>query len=112
MLGLTQLSLIVTAMVLRDVLKGLSKVDMGRFWDASTKFAIISSYIASRLPYIVYENNRRPIDKDEAYMYGLFQDCGIPIMLNQRPGYKDTLSKENDALEKKFTDAERRGAWP
>lgn len=106
MLGLTQLSLIVTAMVLRDVLKGLSKVDMGRFWDASTKVAIISSYIASRLPYIVYETKRRPIDKDEAYTYGLFQDCGIPIMLNQHPGYKDTLSKANDALDKKFTDIE------
>jgi HD-like signal output (HDOD) protein len=106
MLGLSQLSLIVTAMVLRDVLQGLSKVDMGRFWDASTKVAIISSYIASRLPYIVYENNQRPIDKDEAYTYGLFQDCGIPIMLNQHRTYKDTLGIANESQDRKFTDIE------
>lgn len=106
MLGLSQLSLIVTAMVLRNVLQGLSKVDMGRFWDASTKVAIISSYIASRLPYMVYENNQRPIDKDEAYTYGLFQDCGIPIMLNQHQTYKVTLGIANESQERKFTDIE------
>ena len=49
MLGLSHLSLMVTGMVLRDVLKGMSKLDMGRFWDVSTKVAIISSYIAGRL---------------------------------------------------------------
>jgi HD-like signal output (HDOD) protein len=103
MLGLSQLSLMVTAMVLRDVLKGLSKVDMGRFWDASTKVAIISAYIASRLPYIVYEKKQRTIDKDLAYTYGLFQDCGIPIMLNEHATYKETLGIANQSLTRKFT---------
>lgn len=106
MLGLTQLSLMLTGMVLRDVLKGMCKVDMERFWDASTKVAIISSYIAGRLPYMVYEQKRRHIDKDEAYTYGLFQDCGIPIMLNQHTAYKETLVTANQSLGRKFTEIE------
>ncbi len=106
MLGLSHLSLMVTGMVLRDVLKGIAKFDMARFWDASTKIAIISSYIAGRLPYIAFEHMRREIDKDEAYTYGLFQDCGIPIMLNHYPGYKDKLGLANFARDIKFTDIE------
>lgn len=106
MLGLSHLSLMVTGMVLREVLKGISTVDMGRFWDASSKVAIISSYIAGRLPYIAYEHVRRNIDKDEVYTYGLFQDCGIPIMLSYHPEYKAVLAEANLASDRKFTDVE------
>jgi HD-like signal output (HDOD) protein len=105
-LGLSHLSLMVTGMVLRDVLKGVGQIDMGRFWDASAKIAIISSYIAGRLPYLAYEHMRRQINKDEAYTYGLFQDCGIPILLNRYTGYKETLALANQATDKKFTDLE------
>lgn len=106
LLGLSHLSLIVTGMVLRDALKGMSKVDMGRFWDASSKVAIISSYIAGRLPYIAYEHTRRRIDKDEVYTYGLFQDCGIPVMLSYHPEYKQVLAEANQARDRKFTEIE------
>ncbi len=106
MLGLSHLSLMVTGMVLRDVLKGMSKLDMGRFWDVSTKVAIISSYIAGRLPYISHEHMHRQIDKDEAYTYGLFQDCGIAIMLTYHPEYKETLRLADQSADRKFTEIE------
>jgi HD-like signal output (HDOD) protein len=106
MLGLARLSLMVMGMVLRDSLKGNNQIDMARFWDTSTKVAIISAYIASRLPYMTYEHMRRMIDKDEAYTYGLFQDCGISIMLNYHPGYKETLRLANSTEDKKFTEIE------
>jgi len=80
-------------MVLRDSFIGINRVEMARFWDTSSKVAIISSYIATRLPYISFEHMRRQIEKDEAYTYGLFQDCGIPIMLNYHPAYKETLER-------------------
>jgi HD-like signal output (HDOD) protein len=96
----------VTGMVLRDALKGVSRFDMGRFWDVSSKIAIISSYLASRLPLFAYEHSPRQIDKDEAYTYGLFQDCGILVMLNYHPAYKNTLSIANQAADKKFTEIE------
>lgn len=104
MLGLTQLSLMVMAMVLRDVLKNLSHVEMERFWENSSRVAIISSYIACRLPYIgTSTHKQRQLFKDEAYTYGLFQDCGIPIMLNHYEGYKETLHAANLDAEQKFT---------
>lgn len=106
MLGLSHLSLMVMGMVLRDVLKGMSSVDMGRFWDASTKVAIISSYIACRLPYLAFESMPRQIDKDEAYTYGLFQDCGIPILLLKHASYKDILNTANQSKSRKFTEIE------
>ena len=107
MLGLSSLSLMVASMLLRDVLKQGSHVDMARFWGASTKVAIISSYIACRLPYMaVHGQKQRQIDKDEAYTFGLFQDCGIPILLNQHATYKDTLKLCNQSADRKFTDIE------
>lgn len=105
-LGLSNLSLMVTGMVLREVLKGESRMDMARFWDASTKIAMISSYLAGRLPFFATEHLARRIDKDEAYTYGLFQDCGIAVMLNSHPAYKKTLGIANQAAERKFTDIE------
>jgi HD-like signal output (HDOD) protein len=106
LLGLAHLSLMVMGMALRNVLKMEGQVEMERFWDGSGKVAIISSYIAGRLPYISYEHMRRTIDKDEAYTFGLFQDCGIPIMLSQHAHYKDTLKRANSNSEQKFTDIE------
>ncbi len=110
MLGLSNLSLMVTGMLLRDVLKGGNHIDMGRFWGASTKLAIISSYIACRLPFMAAAEphlaKRRKIDKDEAYTYGLFQDCGIPILCNLHPSYKETLKLSNQTADRKFTEIE------
>lgn len=106
MLGLSRLSLMVMGMVLKDSFKGINRVEMNRFWDSSCKVAIISSYIASRLPYISYEHMHRQIESDEAYTYGLFQDCGIPIMLNYHPEYKETLEVANNSTDKKFTEIE------
>jgi len=106
MLGLVNLSLMVTNMVLRDVLKQINPQELERFWDASSKVAIISAYISERLPYISYEHIRREIDKDEVYTYGLFQDCGILILLKNHPEYKETLALANQACDRKFTEIE------
>jgi HD-like signal output (HDOD) protein len=107
MLGMSQLSLMVMSMVLRDVLKGISHVEMARFWDVSSKVAIISSYISCRLPSIGSAAHKsRQIFKDEAYTYGLFQDCGIPIMLNHYATYKEILSVANQSADKIFTAVE------
>ena len=106
MLGLVNLSLMVSNMLLRDVLKQINPPEMSRFWDASSKVAIISAYIAERLPYISYEHLHRQIDKDEAYTYGLFQDCGILILLKNHPEYKQTLTRANLTKDRKFTEVE------
>jgi HD-like signal output (HDOD) protein len=106
MLGLSHLSMMVMGMMLRDTLKSMGQLDLSRFWDASAKIAIISSYIASRLPYLAFEHVRREIDTDVVYTYSLFQDCGIPILLNHYASYKDTLMLANQTPDKKFTEIE------
>lgn len=107
MLGLSQLSMMVMSMALREILKGENQIEMERFWDVSTRVAIISSYIACRLPYMGSEaNKKRQIFKDEAYTYGLFQDCGIPIMLNHYATYKETLGLANQMPDQRFTAVE------
>ena len=106
MLGLSHLSMMVMGMMLRDTLKGMGQLELSRFWDASAKIAVISSYIASRLPYLAFETVHREIDKDVVYTYSLFQDCGIPILLSRYATYKDTLMLANQSKDKKFTDIE------
>jgi HD-like signal output (HDOD) protein len=106
MLGLSHLAMIVMGMMLRDALKGLAQAEMSRFWDASGKIAIISAYIAGRLPYLAFEQLRRPLDKDVVYTYSLFQDCGIAILLNRYAEYKATLQLANQSADNKFTDIE------
>lgn len=107
MLGLSQLSLMVMAMMLRNVLTGINHVDMSRFWENSSRIAIISSYISCRLPYIgSADHKQRQLFKDEAYTFGLFQDAGIAIMLNHYDSYKETLGMANQTLDEKFTAVE------
>lgn len=96
-LGLTTLSRLVTGMAVRNVFTGGNQVSMERFWDASAKVASVTSYVAKQLP---------GMNKDEAYTFGLLQDCGIPILMQRFPEYKQTLGLANQLLNKKFTAVE------
>lgn len=96
-LGLSTLSRLVTGLVVRNLLSPPGQISMERFWDASAKIAVTSSYLAKQLP---------GMDKDEAYTFGLFQDCGIPVLMQKFPDYKQTLGLANEALDRKFTDIE------
>ncbi len=97
MLGLSMLSRTITGLVLRQAFVSKDAVSMERFWDASARIAIAASFIAKAL---------RGLNKDEAYTFGLFQNCGIPILMQRFPTYKDTLGNANNATDLKFTDVE------
>lgn len=97
LLGLSMLSKTVAGLVLRKVFSDKDQVSMERFWDSSAKLALVTMYIAKKVP---------GIKKDEAYTYGLFQNCGIPILIKRFPDYKQTLDKANNSPEQKFTDIE------
>ena len=81
-LGATNVRNIVTSLVLRNTLSGTASVSLERFWDSSEKVANIASHICSVLP-------RAP--KNEAYTFGIFRDCGIPILMMRFPDYRETL---------------------
>lgn len=97
MLGLSMLSRTVTGLVLRNSFASKDKISMERFWDTSTQAAMSASFLARHLP---------GISRDDAYTFGLFQNCGIPVLMQRFPDYKETLGIANNAPDKRFTEVE------
>ena len=97
MLGLASLSKTITGLVLRNVFSCSDHISMERFWDTSAKFAIATSLISKEVV---------GLNKDDGYTYGLFQNCGIPVLMQKYPDYKSTLSVANSATARKFTEVE------
>lgn len=97
MLGLDASCHAVAAISLRRAFPNSARYE--RFWDSSAKIAVLSRWLAKRLP-------AANVRTDDAYTYGLFRDCGIVIMLRQYPDYGKTLIKANRHCELTFTDIE------
>jgi len=81
LLGISNVKNIVTGLMLKTALNK-NAVSLERFWDSAEKVARISAHIASTLP-------KAPCD--EAYTFGLFRDCGIPLLMQRFSDYKETL---------------------
>ena len=98
LLGLSMLTSIISNLVLRNVfIDKEDQTSMERFWDSSAKFALSTMYLAKKIP---------GLNKDDAYTYGLFQNCGIPVLMQRFPNYKKTLNIANNLSEGKFTSVE------
>ena len=95
LLGMKQVATLAMGLVLRHVEGGGPAMD--RFWDTAEKVALTTSYLAGRL---------RGIGREEAYTYGLFHDCGIPMMMQRYPDYKTVLLQANQAYDEAFTEVE------
>ena len=68
-----------------------------RFWDNSCYTAAASALIARKT------GCARP---ETAYTFGLFHDCGIPLLVKRFPNYKQVLGTANQATGRWFTDVE------
>ncbi|MCX7192378.1 MAG: HDOD domain-containing protein [Proteobacteria bacterium] len=88
-LGLKNLMQIVRGSALQNALGG-EKVHMERFWDRSTFTAVVASHMSAHV---------EGVSREEAYTYGLFHDCGIPILMSKFPDYKETLAASNKSAE-------------
>ena len=93
-LGLKNLLQIVRGSALKNAMGGSGELHMERFWDRSNYTAVAASQIASHL---------HGISRDEAYTYGLFHDCGIPILMQKFPDYKEKLATANKSAEQIIT---------
>ena len=81
-LGLKNVSNIITGLVLRSAIPG-ERLSLERFWDSSEKVAGISAFLGTVIP-------KAP--REEAYTFGLFRDCGIPLLMQRfSANYKETL---------------------
>lgn len=96
-LGLNVASRAIAGLILRKVFPKSPQLE--RFWDASARIARLSGWLAQR----VTQNKLRA---DDAYTFGLFRDCGIPILLARFPGYDGFLAEANRETKLSFTAVE------
>lgn len=79
LLGLKNFNNIILASSLRETLDAQNPV-LEKFWNHSMATALISLHIAKK---VIYPS------VDQAYIAGLFHDCGIPFILKKFPGYSE-----------------------
>lgn len=97
-LGLDVASRAVAGLILRKVFEGAPIME--RFWDASARVARTSGWLACQL------GVRDGVGPDDAYTFGLFRDCGLPILMRRFPDYVSVLGEANADRERVFTDVE------
>lgn len=97
MLGLDVASQAIAGIILRKVFP--SSLHLERFWDASARIARLSGWLAQHV------GNRR-LRPDDAYTFGLFRDCGIPVLLMRFPAYERILAQANGEEKRGFTAVE------
>jgi HD-like signal output (HDOD) protein len=66
---------------------------LDRFWDKAAHNATVCGLLADRF---------RGVRRETAYCFGLFHDCGIPVMMQRYPDYKKTLQLASQS-EQAFT---------
>lgn len=79
-IGLTQVVNIIKGVSLRKVLGGHEPI-YDKFWERSGEIATLSAIIASK------QISACNIAPDQAYMAGLFHECGVPILMQRFPEY-------------------------
>lgn len=96
-LGLKPASRAVAGIILRNSFPNVPNLE--RFWDASARIAHLSGWLAQTLEI-------RGLRAEDAYTYGLFRDCGIPVLLGRFPNYAAVLAEANRDTERSFTEVE------
>lgn len=100
-LGTKQVFDLVVAGLLRSAMSDNSEgsLSLDRFWDNSARTARLAAEVAKRL---------RRVAPDKAYTFGLFHDCGMPLLMKRFPNYKDVLIEANSDQERSFTEIEEK----
>ena len=96
-LGDQQIFNLLVAQLMKVALSDPAGVSMERFWETSALTAKLSAELARRL---------RCVRPDVAYTFGLFHDCGIPLIMKRFPQFREVLAEANAAEELKFTEVE------
>jgi HD-like signal output (HDOD) protein len=58
-----------------------------KFWERSALMASVCAMLTNR----VAEFSTEPISEDDAYITGLFHDCGIPVLMLHFPNYRAVM---------------------
>lgn len=98
-LGLNAVAMAIAALSLRKAFAHVLHLE--RYWDASGRTAQLSGWLVDRLGI-----DRRALRPEEAYTFGLFRDCGIPVLMSMYADYCDILKIANDEAVLPFTTVE------
>jgi HD-like signal output (HDOD) protein len=96
LLGNQQLVNFVVGDFLKRMLSVPKSQGLERFWDRAAHNAKVCSLLAGRL---------LGTSRETAYCFGLFHDCGIPLMMQRYPDYVNTMRQANQS-ERSFTATE------
>lgn len=97
MLGMSSVTRVATGMALRTLASGANLVEIERYLEASAQMALVTGYLARRVP---------GMDGDQAFTYGLFQNCGTLLLMARRPGYRKILELAQRSPDKLLTRTE------
>lgn len=84
-LGLKQTINLVRVVALSSALPGNHAAAMQRFWRRAREIARFAAVIADDRVSVCN------IFADQAYMAGIFLDCGVPVLMQRFPGYCDSV---------------------
>lgn len=96
-LGLNTASRAVAGIILRKAFPNVPNLE--RFWDASARIARLSGWLAQHFEI-------SGLRADDAYTFGLFRDCGIPVLLGRFSNYEALLATANREAVRSFTEVE------
>lgn len=81
LLGIEQVFNLVRLTLMRNTLKKTGRME--RFWDTAKDVSELSLRLAARLS--------PNLNRDDIYALGMLHDCGLPLMIQAFPDFKDTL---------------------
>lgn len=96
-LGLRATSHTIAGIILRNIFPHAP--NLTRFWDASARKARLCAWLA-------HELDIHGFNADDAYTFGLFHDCGIPVLMSRFPDYRNILARANRDSTHEFTATE------
>ena len=97
LLGLRNVTNLVTGLLLRQAFPGGASSGMEEFWDYSSGIARAAAFLA---------REAKGVDADLAYTFAVFRDCGVPAMMNGFKEYLPPYAVEHPAAGTSVTDME------
>lgn len=82
MLGLQTVSSLVVGLLLKKAFPNMNSNGMRRFWDVSSRQAALGTFVAT---------STGTVAREVAYTFGLFRQCGMPILRTQHVDYEPFL---------------------
>ena len=97
MLGMQTASRAVAGIILRKTFPNVKNLE--RFWDTSARISHLSGWLALHL-------RITGLHAEDTYTFGLFRDCGIPVLLGRFPEYEKIQQSACSDASHSYTDVE------